>query len=334
MDYEAYLLHKGLKTFDPYAQHNILPLEKQEPDRNLLKICNRYVVSSEKVFCHICGSKLHNNGFTGEIENDSKILFGSTCAKRYFNEETLKLAEISFSDMENAAHAEYKIKKIKGTASEMQRWLDRYRPLVNKISEVWQILLTEHQETIEEIFSHLEKNNWRLTEEYEQEASDISRAVGRHDQIVIKKLVCAIKNSTPLKTIKEFQKHFLLIGQLPSILLGLDDRTSNAQIIELDKKLRSNFLRSLDDFEKVLAITAELLTEPTFSQVCLWSDRQRVIKLRQQKTFSARNLSRTLRRKLGDGYELPVPMLSEILDGERFLLGDSEQSLTKQSTTA
>lgn len=334
MNYEAYLLQKGLKTFDPYAQQDLLPLEKQEPDRNLLKICNRYVVSSEKVFCHICGSKLHNNGFTGEIENEAKILFGSTCAKRYFAEETLKLAEISFNNMENVAHAEYKIRKIKGTASEMQRWLSRYSPLINKVSGVWETLLIEHEETVEEIFSHLEKNNWRLTEEYEQEASDISRSVGRRDQVVVKKLICAIKNSTSLKTIKEFQKHFWIIRQLPSILLELDDSTSDAHIIELDKKLRSNFFRSLNDLESVLAVTVELLTEPTFSQVCSWSDRQRVIKLRRQETLSPRNLSRTLRRKLGVGYELPMPMLSEIIGGEHFLLGGLEQVPKKQSTTA
>ncbi|MCF3638625.1 hypothetical protein LXM94_01400 [Rhizobium sp. TRM95111] len=325
MNYDAYLHAKGLKTFDPYGQNDLLPLERQSPDVDQLEILNRYVVSSEKVYCHICGSKRHNNGFTGFVAGGGAILFGSTCAKGYFCEETLRLAELAFDRREEAAFAEFNVKRLKGTASEMQRWLQRYDGQIKAISESWDILLNQHDSTFEELFHHLSKNNNRLTEEFVEEASEISRAVGRNNKTVSRKVIFAIRNSISIKSIRDFRDHQRVVATLPLRLLEIDDAISRADLVELDQQLRSNFFRSLDEFEKVIRFSVEIFVEPAFSQICQWSDRQRIQKLHKTEV-SPRNLAKTLRKKIGDGYELPRPMLREIIATENFLLGEKNPS--------
>lgn len=322
MDAEAYLLQKGLRTFDPYAQEDLLPLDRQIPDRNSLEIRNRYIVGSKKIFCHICGSRRHHNGFTGVVSDGSAILFGNTCARDYFCEEALSCAQLAFEHQEQLAYAEFTVRRLQGTASEMRRWLQKHHSTVKSISDAWDLLLAEHGPTFTELFTHLEKNNQRLTEDFEEEASDISRSVGRIDRVVSRRVVCAVRNFASIKTIREFRNHHRIVSTLPSVLLELDSSATKAALLELSEKLRTNFFPSLDEFEAVIRLSVELFSEPTFSQICHWSDRQRILRLRQADRVSPRDLARTLRRKLGDGYELPRPMLREVVAADEFLIGE------------
>lgn len=325
MDYNDYLTHKGLRTFDPYLQSLLSPLERQEPNKSELQISNRYSVASHKIFCHICGSKKHYNGFTGEIGGGAKILFGSECAKKYFAEEVLRAAEKSFNAREEIAHAEFKIKEIKGFAREMDLWIKRSANLVKSIENAWEILICEHKDTIEEIISHLEKNNSRLVEQNEQQTSEISRSVGRSERFFVTKIICSIRNTTSLKNIDNFKDDKNTIRKISLLLLDLRDDVSAREILEIEKRLRSQFYTALENFERVIRFTVEFLTDPILTQICQWSDRQRLIKLRSQRNLSQRDLYKTITRKLGSGYELPKPMLSEIVSGESFL--NSETNL-------
>lgn len=325
MDRDVFFVEKGLRTFDPYSQSELLPLERQEPDIQKLDILNRYSVKAEKIYCHICGGKRHNNGFTGVVSGDGLILFGSSCAKDYFCEEVLRLAGAAFAKREDIASAEFKIKKVKATAGEMRRWLHSNKGLIASVADSWDTVLSANASSFSEIISHLEKNNNRLTEEFVEEASDISRTVGRTQRVVTKRIICVVRNFAPLRSIRDFRNHLRVISTLPEHLLELDDSATAEDLIELDKKLRTNFLSSLRQFEAVLRFSAEVFTEPTFGQICKWSDRQRILRL-QQTDISPRNLAVTLRKKIGDGYELPKLMLQQILASDGFLLGEDAPS--------
>lgn len=324
MDYSDYLTHKGLRTFDPYLQSSLLPLERQEPNKIELQISNRYIVASHKIFCHICGSKKHYSGFTGEIAGGAKILFGSKCAKKYFAEEVLRAAEKSLNDREEIAHAEFKIKEIKGFAREMDLWITRSENLVKSIENAWEILTRDHKDTIEEIISHLEKNNSRLVEKNEQEISEISRSVGRSERFFVTTIICSIRNTASLKNIDNFRENKNIVKNISNIILEIKDDISHLEILEIERRLRSQFYTALENFERVMRFTVEFLTDPILTQICQWSDRQRLIKLRSQKNLSQRDLYKTITRKLGSGYELPKPMLSEIISGGTFLNNETK----------
>jgi len=333
MDYSDYLTHKGLRTFDPYLQSSLLPLERQEPNKIELQISNRYIVASHKIFCHICGSKKHYSGFTGEIAGGAKILFGSKCAKKYFAEEVLRAAEKSLNDREEIAHAEFKIKEIKGFAREMDLWITRSENLVKSIENAWEILTRDHKDTIEEIISHLEKNNSRLVEKNEQEISEISRSVGRSERFFVTTIICSIRNTTSLKNIDNFRENKNIVKNISNIILEIKDDISHLEILEIERRLRSQFYTALENFERVMRFTVEFLTDPILTQICQWSDRQRLIKLRSQKNLSQRDLYKTIIRKLGSGYELPKPMLSEIISGGTFLNNETKLQGSNISTS-
>jgi hypothetical protein len=313
MDYEAFLHDRGLKVFAPYEQIDLLPLEKVEPPTGTVAIRNRYHFAQQKVFCHICGRRLHNHGYTAEIADGALILFGSTCAKGYFDDNVLRQAENAFLRRESEAFSEFLIRRVKGTAREIQLWLARNEHLLGRVSDTWMLLFEENKKTFNELFYTLEKNHFRLTEEFIEEASEISREVGRHRRVVTTRIVCAVKNRIEQKALRELRDHVQVVSALPGILLEMPNNAETAFVAELVSKLRSNFTRSMDAIDNALRFSNEIFNEPTFSQICTWSDRQRMIKLQRQANFAPRDLAKILRKKIGYGYELPNPMLRELV---------------------
>lgn len=193
MDRRSFRIERGVECADPYQQTNLLPLERTLPDKNCIAIENAYCVEGVKVFCHICGSCRHNNGYTGAIDGGRRILFGSTCARSYFSPEVLAAAKRNHEIRFAKANAQFNVEAIKGVAFDIQNWIKSNEKMILQVARAWSTMTDDHNDFIQEVFDHLDKNNSRLTQDYVEEASDISKEAGRHGQLVTKRIVIALR---------------------------------------------------------------------------------------------------------------------------------------------
>lgn len=320
MDRSAYRRKKKVEVFDPYEQPNLYPMIRCEPALDQLEIQNSYHVEGERVFCHICGGHRHQKGYTGMTGNREAILFGSSCAKNYFPENILKAAERSYKNKLAAVDAEYNVHVIKATSLEIDSWLKTNSNMVLKMDQTWKMLFDEHPEFIKEVFDHLDRNDNRLTQEYVTEASEISKEVGRNQRNSTIKIVAAIGNENGRKQIKYLGDNLRLIKQFSHILAELPTDASSEMIINIDKKLRSNFFNAIEGLHQAMLFSVEFFSPKKLKIVGKWSDEERIIRLRDFPTVTPRNMAQILINKIEDGFQMPATSLREVIATESFLL--------------
>jgi hypothetical protein len=100
---------QALKLSDPYDQGNLIWTVPE--GAKLLDIINIYVYERyplKKAFCVECGGSRHKRGFTAMLTTGQRLLFGSTCGARRF-EESWAEAE---RRIEERADRQFELKKL------------------------------------------------------------------------------------------------------------------------------------------------------------------------------------------------------------------------------
>lgn len=320
MDRKQYLIEQGLSTAEPYKQERLSALEQQYPDKKELNIINSYRVKKEKIFCHICGGKHHNNGFTGETNGKKLLLFGSTCATKYFDSEILKATQKNYQLRLDAANAKYNVELIKGTAKAINQWVSSNENIILSHANAWTKLFDENNEFIHEVFEHLDKNGNRLTREYIEQASGKSAITGKNESIVTREIIHAMREETGRRRLRDINDNYRLIRQFIAAMNNFDENTTTKEIQEFDNRLRSNFFDSVDNLYSAIKFSVEFFNKGTLEKIADWSDGERKFRLRYQENYKPRNLKKSLRRKFGYGYQMPFGNLRAIIGSEEFLL--------------
>lgn len=130
MDFRSFLHSEQLFTENPYEQERIVAKEKivQRPDSVVFD--NFYRSKNQKIYCHICGGHRHRNGITGLLDDGSRILFGSSCAKDFFGPEVEKLCAGNLRHRTKRAYDRFLIASISNSIEPVENWMLSYRGLI------------------------------------------------------------------------------------------------------------------------------------------------------------------------------------------------------------
>lgn len=327
MNFSNYLVDKNLNTFSPYEQENLLPLKKHEPDRLFLEIINSYAIGAEKIFCHICGSKKHNKGYTGKQKDGSLLLFGSTCANDYFDSNTLQQACNAFNKKLEIEKSEYHVVIIRQKAGWIEEWFARNESLISGIKKNWELIELKNKSEFDALFDHLDKNSGRLVETITTEASALSQETGKAEFITQNRILFAFKHYTNRSKIWSFAAHINLANEFINLLQNSPSAIASESIQNLDKRRRKNFLQTVDAIDQAINFSVEIFQEQKLNKISIWLDQRRESNLQfSHEEIRARDMPSILKKKIGYGYEYPAISLRDHIGPEDFLLNIAKET--------
>lgn len=322
MDFVNYLKQEGLFIDEPYKQGNLRHKERLNPGINSVILANSYYVKSEKVYCHICGGHRHNKGVTGILQDETKILFGSKCAKDYFGIEVAKYEIADLKRRTKDASSRYKMHCVKSSIDEIEAWLNSYRNLVVNCHNTWVTIENKYTDPFNEVMQHLQKNNGTYVRKR------ISKSVTPNGKVeyfeipeFLSKLtyaVEAIPNLTKISQNLSFVDTFISA-------LERTELSSNPSVIRNLYRLYNNMEKAAETIDRCLEFTSQFFSENNLRIMTDLFEELRVEKLHDQKAASKRDLGKLFTRIAGSAF--PKPDRSLVWAIKQVNLQDNEDEL-------
>lgn len=280
-----------------------------------------YKVEGEKIFCHICGAHRHNLGIIGRTSTETKILFGSQCAKDYFGADVWKKIEKDQERKITSKNEEYRGIWIANNIALTTLWLDSNVHLVTSLRNAWANLLGNHPSAIQELLEELEGGRGRLTEVQAEAASSNAREAGlsgRH--FAVTEIVVSIPAWEGIRSMGQIDRDLAAIRLLCRSVEELES-PSVEDFARWDKYLNSNVRYGASNIDNFIRFSVALFAEGTLERCAGWLDRRRIERLADKDKIAPRDLAPLFRKQVGFGYQLPSTQLASALPD--FTLGNT-----------
>jgi hypothetical protein len=304
---------QALKLRDPYDQGNLI---WAVPDgAKLLDIINIYVYERyplEKAFCVECGGSRHKRGFTAMLVTGERLLFGSTCGARRF-EESWADAERRIEDRADRQFELKKLDRLSSSVKAMEAGLIGWQSAMEQISNRRLGFDRQLGELASRVREAVQRKNGALTvfRKLQNTAARVSKAnaLGGYQEVVVGQIrgIEFLHRLDPAKAIVHAQ--FKLDAIKASI--GATDGISTKQL----RSQRRAFDTALEDVETSARIHAgaeEFFTTENFSEMLEWANEHGATQARYVLTES--NIVRAEGSVAGMQIAAPSPIDITLLD--------------------
>jgi hypothetical protein len=305
MTLREFLLSHSLLVEDPYRQAQLRPLEKMKAVDGRLILENGYRVKNEKIFCHICGKKLHFHGITAQLEDGTRILFGRKCAKDYFKTDIWERCWTEYKRKQEIAFAKYRLLKVRISMERTEEWIRRNSELVRAVANSMRQLSTRHPDFYREIEEQVTRNNGRILEISDEGISDVAAAAGLKERFGITEIITSLRSPNGVKTARYIDQHLLVVESFIQMVRDAEQIDSDLLVENMITRFRNNVLPAAEKIDEGLSFAIDLFSEQKLQLVGGWSDRMRIRRLRNKPSVSSRNIAHSVRGIVGSGYELP-----------------------------
>lgn len=313
MDLNSYLEHEQIFTTSPYDQENLLEKKKMAIEAREVVFDNYYRTEKEKIYCHICGSHRHNNGYTGLLKNGKRILFGSQCAKEYFGPEIEKRCVGEIRQREHRATERYRILCIKNSVEPVENWLETFGHLFPHIDNAWRSITIKHSKSFTEIMKNLHKNGGRLVQNnYHRTGGNAVREVG----YITPEILTHIQNSDAIPLLGKAQQNITFVSSFIEAIREFDTEPGK-QVFENVARSYQNALDAAKNADLILAFTADFFNPQKLAKISKWWELKRRQDLQGKLIISDVDITKLFTKKMGSGIETPTEKLSDILKTTR-----------------
>lgn len=310
MDLNSYLIHEKLFTDAPYDQEKLHQLVKLSVKPRLAVLENGYSYKSERVFCHICGGRRHFKGFTGILEDGQKILFGSKCAKDYFGNEITKKSISELKTKTRNAKARFKILCIRNSMEPIEKWLDSYEELFQKIDRGWINIEAQYSKPFLAIMDNLKKNNGRLVK-YSMEIIGGNAKNEEHHRT--SQILISIKNSNAIPILTQGQQQIALIRAFVTAIRSLDANPDEQLFINLVASYQ-RAIKAAENADAILSFTIDFFNQDKLGAISNWYQEYRVEKLHHRTKVTKQDVGGLFTKFMGTGLELPPTRLKQMFE--------------------
>lgn len=309
MDFYAYLKHEGLFTQDPYEQAGLLEKTRLAIAPQNPVFVNFYRSPKVKIYCHICGSHRHNNGLTGALGDGSKVLFGSKCAKAFFGTEVTNMCAGDLRSRTKRAYDRFLILDICSSIGPVEDWLSSYKPMIQCIESGWIDIHIRYEKPIEELLTHLRRNNGRLLK---TSVISIGGSAQKEQLFEQQAIITYISSPEAIPNLKRITQRLSLVDNFVYAVRSIR-REPSAQLFS---NLASMFQKTLDAAQEVdacLAFTADFFRTEKLALVSDWIESRRRARLAGKPEMTRQELGPKFVKLIGSGLEKPRVSLAETL---------------------
>ena len=285
-------------------------------DAELLDIINIYVFErypAEKARCVKCGAHQHKNGFTAVLASGQRVLLGSTCGARLFQESWTEAEK----RIEERAERQYELKRLDRFSviwAPLERGLLSWKDFLEQVSGRRAAFDNHLGELASRIREAVLRNAGALTIFRNVEAKSARDAgmkgpLGAHQEVIVGQVLGGGLFATvdPAKSVTR------ALDALDSFKEPIGE--SDNYTVKMLKDRRRTFERALEDVEaaaKTHAAAEEFFTVPNFTEMLRWANEHGATQSRY--VIDAHNVVRAEGRQGGIQISMPPPLDASILD--------------------
>ena len=309
MDFRAYLRHERLFTDEPYEQEKLRPKNKVTELRESVIFDNFYLSPKEKIYCHICGAHRHLKGITGLLGDDSRILFGSSCAKDFFGPEVMRLCAGDLRRKTKKAFDKYLILELANSVEPVELWLESYRSTINHIERAWAEIHLKYEDAITNLLNHLKRNGGRLLD---KTVVTIGGSAHKQEHFEHHRIVTHISAPEAIPYLKQVSQRATLVDAFIHAVRTV--RTEPSE--QMFSNLAALYLKTLDATKNVdacLAFTSDFFAPGKLSVLSEWISDQRRIRLGDPRDLTRQDLKNKFNKVMGAGLERPPLSLADAI---------------------
>lgn len=325
MTLREFLLSHSLLVEDPYRQATLRPLEKMLAIDGSLILENGYRVKNERIFCHICGKRLHYHGITARLEDGSRILFGRKCAKDYFKTDIWERCWGEYKRKQEVAFAKYRLLKVRISMKRTEEWIGRNSQLVHAVANSMRQLSVRYPDFFREIEEQVTRNNGRILEVSDEGISEVAAAAGLRERFSVTAIITSLHSPNGVKTARFLDQHLLVVESFIQMVRDAEQIDSDLLVENMITRFRNNVLPAAEKVDEGLSFAIDLFSVQKLQLIGNWSDRMRIRRLRNKSSVSPRDIANSVRGIVGSGYELPAFSLVSTLPAITSMSAERQQ---------
>lgn len=251
----------------------------------------------------------HLNGITGLLDNEERILFGSTCARMYFGEEVTRLRGAELRRKTKIAYDKYIILDLSSAVEPVEKWVNSYRNLVRSVELGWADIFRNHKEAVSPLMDHLRRNKGTLLQTSVVSVGGDARKKIDFEQ---HKIITHIAGPGAIRHLTQISQRLALVDVFISSVKSVRAEPSD----QLFSNLSSMFRRTLDaatDVDASIRFTSDFFRPEKLQLISDWIESRQAIRLIDNPSVYRRDIGAKLQSIMGFGLSSPSISLAETL---------------------